>query len=153
MLPPPPPPQAPDSRPPSPLPPRSPSPGQRERSVSRPRYEEGLGSMRMDGDAGDADMPTIAINALKGVRAANVELAEERRRAQSLLAQLNALSTTHESLKADHTATSSAIQELSLVKKTLAVAKQETAKLTQELSLTKQELSDAREEVAVTKEE
>ncbi|KAG6856581.1 hypothetical protein H0H87_002970 [Tephrocybe sp. NHM501043] len=124
MLPPPPPPQGPDSRSssPAPVPPR---PQSRSRSRSRSsmafhRAGEGDGfgfgndfSMNMGGEAeGDADMSTIAINALRGVRAANAELGEE----------LNALTATHESLKAQHTALSSSLsqtnEQLSTLKST-----------------------------------
>ncbi|KAG6917885.1 hypothetical protein DXG01_000656 [Tephrocybe rancida] len=132
MLPPPPPPQAPDSRSTSPAP--RPRPRSRSRSRSRSSMafrrgdREGEGEGEEDMSMGmdvDADMPTIAINALRGVRAANAELSEERRRSQSLLGQLNALTTAHESLKAQQSSDSenlrSSLQQIAALKEEASV--------------------------------
>ncbi|KAG6873641.1 hypothetical protein C0995_013146 [Termitomyces sp. Mi166 len=120
MLPPPIPPQGPDSRPPSPV------PRPRPRSRSRSRSSTAMAFCRGDeeGDEGDdatglgmdAEVDAVAINALRGVRVANAKLGEERRKCKSLLAQINTLTTTHESLKHEHSSTSaelrSALEEL-----------------------------------------
>ncbi|KNZ79465.1 hypothetical protein J132_09615 [Termitomyces sp. J132] len=116
MLPPPIPPQGPDSRPPSPAPRPRPRSRSRSRSSTFCRGDEGEGEDDTSSLGMGVDVDVVVINALRGVRVANAELGEERRRSKSLLAQLNALTLTNESLKHEHSSVSeklrSALNEL-----------------------------------------
>ncbi|KAG5654189.1 hypothetical protein H0H81_006571 [Sphagnurus paluster] len=94
ILPPPPPPLGPTSHPTS---------HEKFREAStREEISIGVEDSKFHGNADPADLPDIAIKALRQVQVANAELAEERHRSKTLTAELAALRISHEALTDQH---------------------------------------------------
>ncbi|KAG6895403.1 hypothetical protein C0992_001470 [Termitomyces sp. T32_za158] len=125
-----------------------------------------LGRGDEDGDGGDdtpclgmdVDLDAFAINAFRGVRVANAELEKEVRAAfislhflflsKSLLAQLNALTATYESLRREH---SSASEELRFVLKELDKREEDASFLRTERDKAMRKGEQAKERVEALK--